>query len=251
MSDALLGARVLVTRPREAASELVEGLAARGAQVVVLPAIAILPPEDPAPLHEALERLTAFDWVVFTSANAVRAVLDQVSVWPAGPRVAAVGEATARVLRACGVEPHWVGSGTAHDLARELLGRGKLGRVLFPRGDRARFELAEALHAAQVPLEAPVAYRTVSSFDAAARAELERLLAARQLDWAVLASPSAWTELLSALSEPTLLANLRLAAIGPTTARAIRASGHEVHAEAVPPGVGGLLAALDRLTSRS
>ncbi len=79
----LFGKRVLVTRPREQAAELVERLEAMGAEAIEAPMIRILPPDDYAPLDEACARAGAFDWIVFTSANAVDAFMERLRGRPA------------------------------------------------------------------------------------------------------------------------------------------------------------------------
>ncbi len=78
----LFGKRVLVTRPREQAADLVERLEAMGAEAIEAPMIRILPPEDYAPLDEACARAGGFDWIVFTSANAVDAFMDRLAAGP-------------------------------------------------------------------------------------------------------------------------------------------------------------------------
>src|SRR5580700_3787517 len=71
-SGALAGKRIVITRAPEQAGELVSALESLGAQVFLLPTVRFAPPESPAELDAALERLTEFDWILFTSQNAVR-----------------------------------------------------------------------------------------------------------------------------------------------------------------------------------
>ena len=71
----LFGKRVLVTRPRDQAAELVDRLTALGAEAIEAPMIRIAPPEDPDPLLRAAASVDTFDWIVFTSANAVDAFM--------------------------------------------------------------------------------------------------------------------------------------------------------------------------------
>lgn len=246
----LEGRRVLVTRPKEQAAELTTGLAALGAEVLHLPLIAIGPPDDEAPLRAALSELGSFDWVVLTSANAVEAVFDRLQgPVPAGVRWAVVGRRTAEVLTARGVRPELVAEpATAERLGELMMARGMASqRVLFPRSDRARDVLPQVLAAAGAHLEAPVAYRTLSHSAATCR-QLQEVLA-EGIDWVTLTSPSTWHELLGALDGARLSA--KLAAIGPTTAIAIRESGYEPAAVADPPGVQGLLAAMVRAAEAS
>ena len=103
-SRPLFGRRVLVTRPREQAAELVDLLTALGADSVEAPMIRMAPPEDPDPLLRAAAKPEAFDWIVFTSANAVEAfmtaLLDGERDVRAlkGPRLCTSGTATADKL---------------------------------------------------------------------------------------------------------------------------------------------------------
>ncbi len=102
----LEGVGVVLTRPRPAAETLAAPLAAEGARVFILPALAIEDVEMTAPLAALLARLAEFDLAIFVSANAVGkglAMAARVAAWPARLRVAAIGEATARALRNSGI----------------------------------------------------------------------------------------------------------------------------------------------------
>lgn len=237
-----------MTRPREQAVELTSGLQALGAEVSHLPLIAIGPPEDWSGLDRALAALSTFDWVALTSANAVMALFERLRVLDVGLpplRWAVVGKRTAELLEERGQVPDLVAEpATAERLAELMRQQGVAGqRVLFPRSDRAREVLPQALRSASAEVEAPVAYRTLSS-DVSSR-EIRRLLEQGGV-WITLTSPSTWHELLAALKEAPLPSDVRLAAIGPTTAAAVRASGYEPACVAEPPGVQGLLEAMTR-----
>src|SRR5207302_5163971 len=100
----LRGRRIVVTRAREQAGELVRALEERGAEVVLAPTIRIEPLADLEPLRRALARLADYRWTVFTSQNTVQVVLERLSAWGHSPsvfvqtRVAAIGPATADAL---------------------------------------------------------------------------------------------------------------------------------------------------------
>src|SRR5690606_19462441 len=100
----LRGLRVAVTREEEPGGPLASAVARRGARTLDWQAVRTVPPEHPAPLCAALERLAGYDWLVFTSARAVAAVAELVAAPVSGPRVAAVGRATAEAARAAGWE---------------------------------------------------------------------------------------------------------------------------------------------------
>ena len=113
-SLALAGRRVLVTRAAHQAGKLSEGLRALGAEAVGVPVLEIRPPADLAPLDAGLKQIERYDWLIFTSANAVRAVAERAAELgigleqPARLKVAAVGEATAAAARKAGLHVAFV-----------------------------------------------------------------------------------------------------------------------------------------------
>ena len=171
LADAAAGAavaagfpRVLVTRAADQAAALVLSLVDRGLAPVSVPAIRIEPADDG--LAPAVGRLSDFDWVVVTSANAARAVAataERLGTALGGPRPrwAAVGVATGRALRAAGVavavRP---ARASGVDLAQALpLDGGE--RILVPRSEIADDRLIEALAARHASVEPVTAYRTL------------------------------------------------------------------------------------------
>ena len=246
--------RILVTRRSEQAVSLVDALSALGATVVEVPLIAREPPEDARPLDDALGRLASYDWLAFTSANAVEAVAEALARLGAGlpalVRLASVGPATADAIaerfggRRADLQPaapyraeRLVEAFRAHDLA----GR----RVLLPVSDRARDTLADGLRAQGARVERVVAYRTVTPDDA--RARLESALA-EGIDLVILASPSAVEGLVDTLG--VRARGLAVAVIGPVTEQAARQTGLDVRAVASPATAIGLAAAAERLLRR-
>src|SRR6266850_55878 len=156
-SRPLFGKRVLVTRPREQAPELVDRLTALGAESIEAPMIRMGPPEDPDPLLRAAARPEDFDWIVFTSANAVdafmTALLDGERDVRAlkGPRLCTSGTATADRLAAYGIKVDLIPREFRSDaVAAALLATGSLKgvRVLLPRADIGREVIAEQLREA-------------------------------------------------------------------------------------------------------
>ena len=106
----LAGKRVLVTRAAHQAGKLSDGLRALGATPVEVPVLEIRPPENLKALDEALLSLAAYDWLILTSANTVRALAERaVSLGvgftqPTGLKVAAVGQSTAAAARDVGLQ---------------------------------------------------------------------------------------------------------------------------------------------------
>lgn len=253
---------VVVTRER-ADDPLAVALREGGARVVTLPTIRIEKPFDLGPLDAALQGLAGFDWLVFTSVHAVDAVRARPS-WPAEPqapgrpRVAAVGRVTAEHAAQAGLALEVVadaaGGRALAEALRAAVGSALRGtRVLWPRAEIARRELAEALHAWGAFLVDPVAYRTVP-LRPARSVQAMRLLLRGGVDAVAFLSPSSARSLDAALGGAGLRAlrgRSALASIGPTTSAALRALGAPPDLEAEEPSGAGLAAALlARLASR-
>jgi uroporphyrinogen III methyltransferase/synthase len=250
----LAGRRIAVTRRPEQAGTLVARLAELGADVVELPTVAIVPPEDWRPLDDALRQLHRYDWIVFTSANAVTSVADRLSAEDLdggaigrGTAVAAVGPATAQAFRerfpGREVEIQPRAEFRAEGLAEALTSRGIAGqRFLVPLSDRARPVLKEAIEAAGGRVDAVVAYRTAPPETLAERV---RDLAEQGVDLLTFASPSAVENLVAAAGDAAR--GLPAAVIGPVTEASARRAGLDVRVVAEPSTVEGLVAALVRL----
>ena len=244
----LFGWRVAVTRTREQAPELARALAGAGATAVEAPTIAVVEPEDGgAQLRSAVARLSSYSWVVFTSTNAVERVFDEIKDARAfsGAKVAAIGEATARELRARGVVADLVpGESVSEALAaafpapRIASTNPELGeRVLLPRAAAAREVLARFLRAKGYLVEEAVAYRTVRP-----QPSPELLGSIGSLDAVTFTSASTvtgWLELFGRELLPPVVA-----CIGPATASAARRAGIIVSCEAEEHSIAGLVAAL-------
>jgi len=238
-SRPLFGSRIVVTRTREQAAGASARLRDLGADVVELPVIAIGDPGDGgAALRAAVVRLATFDWVVFTSANAVQRTLDLVRDARAfgGARVAAVGSKTAEALARRGVVADLVPD---RFVAEGLLDvwPGGHGTVLLPRAAVARDVLPDGLRARGWDVEVVDAYRTVAV--APSERELE---AVRTADAVMFSSSSTVTNFLAVTDRVPPV----VACIGPVTARAAEAAGLHVDVVADESTVGSLVAALAR-----
>jgi uroporphyrinogen-III synthase len=243
-SGPLSGSRIAITRSRERGSELARHLEALGAEVLTLPAISIAPPGSWQPLDFALRSLKQYAWLVFTSANAVRAVgerlgaLNPVEVESArgalaALQVAAVGRATAQAAEALGCANVLLPQRfVAEALAEALAGRVHGERVLLVRAESARDVLPEALRAAGAEVEIVPAYRTV--LPAGAAPEVRDAFARNPPHAAVFASSSAVRNFLALLAEAGVErpADLRAISIGPITSATLREAGWEPSAEA-------------------
>jgi uroporphyrinogen III methyltransferase/synthase len=227
----LVGRRVLVTRSRDQAGELVELLEAQGAEAVEAPLIDIVPPEDYGPLDTACERAGAYDWIVFTSANSATAFMDRLLQGPrdvralAGARLCAVGPGTASRLTRFGLKVDLVpddhsADGVVTALKATASIKGK--RILFPRADIARDVLPEELRRAGAEVTEVTAYRTITA-EGDAHLGIYRQLLDRRIDAVTFSSASAVRAFVSIYGEDQavdLLSHTIVATIGPVTAEA-------------------------------
>jgi uroporphyrinogen-III synthase len=252
----LTGRRIVVTRAREQAGDLMRALEQHGAVPVLVPVIRIQPLENLGALRAALTGLSAYRWVVFTSQNAVQVVFDRLVAWGLTPRVfattavAAIGSATAEALAVRGVAPAVVPEEfVAESLAEALIGRsgGTLvgTRVLIPSAEDVREVLGATLreHGAQV--EAIPVYRTVQveADLAGLAADIER----GRVDAVTFTSSSTVRSFVDLIGRAAATsARFVAATIGPVTAGTARELGLRDVIEAEPHTVQGLVDSLAR-----
>jgi uroporphyrinogen-III synthase len=165
-AGALLGRRIVITRPAEKARRLAERLRSLGAVPIEFPTVRIEPAEA-GPLDDALRGLDGFDWIVFTSANGVDAVFARLAAAGKDARdvgrrkVAASGPVTARALKERDVAPTLVPDRYVAEAILESLGDVSGKRFLLPRADIAREALAVGLTQRGAVVTEVAAYRTV------------------------------------------------------------------------------------------
>jgi uroporphyrinogen III methyltransferase/synthase len=252
----LSGKRVIVTRARAQASGFAARLRELGADVVQLPVIRIVPPEDPAPLREAAAAAGSFDWIVFTSANGVERFFAALSEGGGDARalggvsVCAIGPATAAELAKHGVRadlvpPEFVAESALEALASATEPAGK--RILIPRAAEARPVLPDGLRERGAEVVEVAAYRTVS--DGTGSEGVRAQLDAGEIDWVTFTAGStvrSFAELLGADA-----GKARVASIGPITSAALRERGMRVDVEAEEYTIPGLVQALRRATEEA
>jgi uroporphyrinogen III methyltransferase/synthase len=233
-SRPLFGQRVLVTRSREQAPELASALRRAGAEPVVLPLLEIVPPEDWREVDAALARRGAYDALLFTSANAVRALAARAALLGLraarlADRVFCVGPSTAEAARSAGFEVHAVpdersdGEGLLALVAKQLPPQGR--RFLFACAEAARPTLPEGLRALGARVDAVTVYRTIPArVDAVG---LRERIVRGEFAALTFTSPSAAKHFADLLDEPARLAvrGCVVAAIGPVTAEALSKLG--------------------------
>jgi uroporphyrinogen-III synthase/uroporphyrinogen III methyltransferase/synthase len=247
----LEGKRILVTRAAHQAGKLSDGLRALGAEPVEVPVLEIGPPADLARLDKALGALGSYDWLILTSANAVKALEERaaalgIALGSSAPRqVAAVGDATATAARNAGlpvtlIPEHYV----AESLVESLKGRVEGRRILLARAAVARDVIPDALRTARATVDVVDAYRNAmpESAPEQLRAGLEK-----GIDAATFTSSSGVTHLAEAARAAGVsfpFAGVAAISIGPITSQTLREAGWEPAAEANPHDVMGLIAAI-------
>jgi len=235
----LTGSRIVVTRAAHQAHELAEPLAALGAEVILAPMIGIAPPADPAPLAEAIAQIDRYDWIVFTSTNAVRALGHQTCK----ARVATVGAATREFAERHGWTVEVTPESYVAEALVEALGsksvRGK--RVLIPAAAVTRDVVPEELTRRGAIVDLVEAYRNVRPTESQELAK--RVFAVPFPDWITFASSSAVENLASVVPIDTLCQS-KIASIGPITSKTLREHNLPVTVEAEPYSVTGLVKAI-------
>ena len=247
----LFGRTVLVTRARRQASKLTARLEQLGAKVIEAPAIELKEPLDGyQALNAAIEKLSDYHWLIFTSVNGVerffsrllRAGKDARALGYA--RIAAIGSATAEKLLQYGIKADVIPQEFRAEGVLESL-KGKLpphARILIPRAQEAREILPEKLRAEGHAVDVAAAYRT-----AAAEADGEAIkaqLADGTIDLVTFTSSSTVTNLIKILGTAEALKNVKTAAIGPVTADTARKNGIEPNVVAKEYTIDGLVEAI-------
>ncbi len=234
--------RVVVTRAQDQAEELAAPLRELGFQVILLPMIGIAAPANPEPLVNAAHNCDRYDWIIFTSTNAVQAFASHLTTRPKA-RIATVGPATREAAERGHLPVHVTPQRYVAEGLIEALGREELQgtRILIPSAAVTRDILAPLLRECGACVEVVEAYRNVLPADAprqAATVFVEPLP-----DWVTFASSSAVTNLVR-LVGTAILGQVRLASIGPATSATIREHGLQPTIEASEHTIRGLVSAV-------
>jgi uroporphyrinogen III methyltransferase/synthase len=227
---------VLVTRPLDQAEEFSRLLAERGATVVSLPSIRIIPPVSWEECDKAIGKLDSYDAIVFTSANAVRYFVLRLKLIGGGKfpdsfrrRVFyVVGPKTGDALREEGLSPTI--QPEAKDsmlLAHALLSVPHEGkRFLFPRGSLASEDMLKELRGGGVQVDDVTVYQTVAPDDDDMR-EVQRTIEEGAIQVVTFFSPSSFRNLVARIP-PRLISRMTIAVIGEQTESAVRERGMQV-----------------------
>ena len=257
-SRPLYGWRVLVPRTKEQAGAMSDRLRGFGSVPIEVPTIAVEPPRTPTQMERAIKGLVTgrYEWIVFTSTNAVRAVREKFEEYGldarafAGVKIACVGEATAEAVRDFGIKPELLPSG--EQSSEGLLADfppfddvlDPINRVLLPRADIATETLAAGLRELGWEIDDVTAYRTVRAAPPAA--EIRDAIKSGGFQAVCFTSSSTVRNLVGIAGKPH--ARTVVACIGPQTAATAREFGLRVD---VQPEVATVTALVDALAAHA
>lgn len=241
----LFGRRVVVTRSREQAGELIDLLEDLGAEAIEAPSLRVVPPTDFGPLDRACEEAGKYDWLAFTTPSAADHFLARLMQGShdvrqlAGPRICAIGPATAERLARIGIKADVRSVEFGADAVIQAMNslRPVSGaRILLPRAEGAREVFGEELRRAGALVTDVPACRAIQEPPPAdAEYDVYKMLLEGQIDVVTFTSPStlrAFVDMIGEEQAVDLLGATRVACIGPVTAEAAQAIG--VHPSIVP-----------------
>jgi uroporphyrinogen III methyltransferase/synthase len=217
MAPTLIGKTILITRAALQSAELRARLEDLGARVIECPTIQIVPPTTWKPVDDAIRRLHTYQWLLFTSANAVEQFMDRMRGRRPTIPIAVVGSATASrlaewSLQASLMPQEFRAEGLLEAFSENLVGT----RILFPRAEVARELLPDELRRRGAVVDVVTVYRTVKAF----AGNIGEILQSERIDCIVFTSPSTIPEGLSSVPNETALA-----VIGPVTREAAQLLG--------------------------
>jgi uroporphyrinogen III methyltransferase/synthase len=252
----LFGWRILVPRTKDQAGPLMDRLRRYGAMPEEVPTISVEPPRNPQQMDKAIRGLVEgrYEWVAFTSVNAVKAVREKFDEYGldarafSGLKIAAVGDKTAEAIAAWGIRPDLVPTGeqSAAGLVEdwppfdELL--DPINRVFLPRADIATETLVAGLTDLGWEVDDVTAYRTVRA--APPPAPTREAIKSGKFDAVVFTSSSTVRNLVGIAGKPH--ASTVIAVIGPATLKTAEEHGLRVDAMADSPSAEELADALAR-----
>ncbi len=241
--------RILITRPKESAASLSKKLENLGALSLSLPAIRFVPAEDSASLNKAGEKLQDYDWIVFTSSNGVKFFLERLRKAGnesslKGLKVAAVGPATAKCAEVYGIKVDYVPERYLTEALAEGMPDVEGKRILLARADIADGKLKERLEARGASVEEIAIYKTLS--DGSDTSDIKKMLKRGYIDFVTFTSASTVRGLAKTLGEKYLqyLNKVKIACIGPVTAKAAKEMGLKAHVTAKEHTEDGLVKAI-------
>lgn len=238
----LFGHRILVTREHSTGFELLEEL---GAEIIEFPTIKIVPPEDYSELDAVIERIESYNWLILTSANAVKFFFKRLFEKERdirdlkGIRICAIGTKTGAEIRRYGIKVDlipeefnaeglieaFIAEHPGHDPEQKLRGI----RFLLPRAEKAREILPEKIKELGGEIDVVTAYRAIRPELLGRR--LRRFLKEGKISIATFTSAATFNNFIAIMGKEAheLLKGVMIAVIGPVTARAVESAGLKVH----------------------
>ena len=249
----LMGHRIVVTRAREQASELVQRLSDLGAECLECPTIEVVPPDDFKPLDTAIENLSTYEWLIFTSVNGVSFFFDRLFAKNKDVRAlrnirtGVIGPATAKRLFDFGLQSDIVPETyRAESIIKTFAGKDLNGKkILLPRAKEARPILPVELTRMGAVVDEVTAYRT-RSVQGNTDLLLKRLKE-KTIDLITFTSSSTvknFHALVPAENLKSLIQDVTVACIGPITADTARDLGFDIHIIAESFTIPGLCEAI-------
>ncbi len=249
----LFGKRIVVTRPAGQSTAMTASLRDLGADVIELPAIEIIAPEDTQPIERAIRELSDYQWLIFTSANGVEGFCNALdnSSWDwrdLRAQIAVIGPATRAAVEAMHLKVDVMAEEfVAESLAESLSESDVAGkRVLLPRAAVARDTLPEDLRRKGASVDVVEAYRSVAPENLTAHAA-DVLTGGRRPDWITFTSSSTVTNIVHA-APAGALTGIKVATIGPVTSATARKLGLTVTVEASAYTAEGVVASILKST---
>ena len=245
MRRSLRGQRIVVTRAVHQAEELAAPLRELGAEPILLPLIGIAPPDDIAPLIQAAQHAGEYDWIIFTSVNAIAAFVAELP--DTGeffrPRIATIGPATREVAEEYGFRVELTPDKyVAEALSAAFRGHPLDGkRILIPSAAETRNVVPNELRQRGAEVDVVQAYQNVIPHDAPGR--VQEVFQDPLPDWITFASSSAVDHLVALLDLDTLK-EIKIASIGPATSATIEKHGLSARVEALQHTIPGLIEAM-------
>jgi len=249
----LLGKRIIVTRARQQASDLSSRLLDLGAECLEFPTIKVVSADDTVPLDDAVQNLSAYDWIIFTSVNGVKFFFDHLFGSDKDVRAlnhlhtAAIGPATAEKLFEYGLKSDIIPKNYRAESVVEAFRKEKLDgkKILLPRAGEARPVLPVELRKMGAQVDEVPAYQTLKVTDRAP--ELIEALNQKKIDVVTFTSSSTvrnFLELLPHNEAVRMLDGVTVACIGPITAETAASSGLQISITATEFTIPGLCDAI-------
>jgi uroporphyrinogen III methyltransferase/synthase len=241
----LFGRRIVITRPRAQADEFIELLESHGAEAILFPTIELQPISDTAALDKAIESLFTYNWVVFTSVNAVEYFYRRLRMLGKDARafgdakICAVGPKTAEALSQIGLNADDIpsqsrGAAIAAEL-KDVAGR----KILLPRARIGADDLPNGLREREAIVDDIPIYDTARASGEGREAIAERLRK-HAIDMVTFLSSSAATNFVDMFDVSTL-SDVHIAVIGPSTAETVKQYGLRADVVAKQPSIEGLV----------